>query len=144
MIGRMLKWLKDEKDRVDVRIQTAALAETAVEKAKQYAPVDTGELKASIGYELTPNGEEALIYATAPHAIYVTDGTKPHVIEARNGQALKFIGAAGAPVYRRRVNHPGTKPNRFLERAIAETIAEQSRTLGLRDSLRRIFFGDRT
>lgn len=35
--------------------------------------------------------------------------TGPHIIEARNAQALRFVGADGSIVFRRRVNHPGSK-----------------------------------
>jgi hypothetical protein len=43
-------------------------------------------------------------------------GTRPHRIEARNGQALRFM-VNGQVIYRRSVNHPGTAPRPFLRHA---------------------------
>lgn len=55
-------------------------------------------------------------FPTASYAPYVEFGTKPHVIVPREKKALYWPGAAH-PV--RKVNHPGTKPNPFMERIIA-------------------------
>lgn len=49
-----------------------------------------------------------------PKATFVALGTRAHVIEPRNKQALFWPGAAH-PVHR--VNHPGTAANDWLERA---------------------------
>jgi HK97 gp10 family phage protein len=142
MIERLMSWVSGKDDEASSRLETQAMAELAVEKAKQYSPVKTGQLRASIGFELTPDGESALIFATAPYAGFVHDGTKPHVIEARNAQALRFVGRSGQYVYRRRVNHPGTSPRPFLERALRETVAEESTRIGLRQNLKRILWGE--
>lgn len=53
------------------------------------------------------------------YAAAIDKGSKPHVIQARSRKALRFMGAGGI-VFRRRVNHPGTKPYRFLSRAVNE------------------------
>jgi hypothetical protein len=50
-----------------------------------------------------------------PHAAAIDRGAKPHVIRAR-GKALRFVSRGGV-VFRKRVNHPGNKPYRFLSRA---------------------------
>ena len=89
-------------------------------------------------FSLAPDGESAMIYATAPYAAFVEDGTKPHVIEARNAKALRFRGKDGQFIFRKRVNHPGTAPRKFMERALRETVGEQSRLLGARQEIRRI------
>ena len=77
-----------------------------------------------------PTGPNKQIYK------WVTDGTKAHVIKARNAPALAFqlgykpktrpVGqyggmgvATGKRVYAQEVHHPGTKPREF-ERAIKE------------------------
>lgn len=53
-----------------------------------------------------------------PYAELHHEGTKPHVIYPRRRQALKFVPTGGTThVFRRRVFHPGTKPNRYLAEA---------------------------
>jgi len=140
MLERLLSWNRERTEGFSDRVITEALATEVVRKARQYAPVRSGEYRDSIDFAVLDD-ETALIYATAPHAIFLEDGTKPHVIEARNATALRFIGHDGSPVYRKRVNHPGTRPQRILERAIRETLAEQSRVLGARQRIRRLLSG---
>jgi len=48
-------------------------------------------------------------------------GSKRHIIAAKNVKYLHFISKSGREVFAKRVNHPGTKPNNFLERALAAT-----------------------
>ena len=48
------------------------------------------------------------------HAKWIEDGTKPHVIKPRRAKLLRFRAKSGALVFARKVNHPGTKPYRFL------------------------------
>lgn len=74
----------------------------------------------------------------APYAKFLNNGTRPHIIEAKNGKALKFTPGAGAirasgfvsprnvnrviaanAIFRRSVMHPGTPPYRFMELALA-------------------------
>jgi hypothetical protein len=45
----------------------------------------------------------------------VLGGTKPHVIKARPRGVLRFLGG----IVVRKVQHPGSRPNPFVERAIA-------------------------
>jgi HK97 gp10 family phage protein len=56
-----------------------------------------------------------------PYAIYVHEGTRPHEIRPVTKKALYWKGALH-PV--KRVLHPGTKPNPFVERT-----AENSREI---------------
>ena len=44
---------------------------------------------------------------------FVEFGTRPHQIKARPGKALAFQGAGGM-VFRRSVNHPGSRPRPYL------------------------------
>jgi len=44
----------------------------------------------------------------------------PHLIEAKAGSLLRFFvkdGGGWSEVYTRRVNHPGHRANKFIERA---------------------------
>ena len=70
----------------------------------------------------TAKGASGEITAGA-NAARLNDGTAPHVIEARNAQALRF-SVGGQTRFARRVNHPGTKPDPFLD-AAADAAGEE-------------------
>lgn len=55
--------------------------------------------------------------------------TRPHKIVARNARALRFQIADGSILFRRSVNHPGTKANRWDLRAWAAVRPEAVRML---------------
>ncbi len=59
------------------------------------------------------------------YAPFVEFGTAPHVILPVNGKALFWKGAAH-PV--RKVNHPGTKPNPFMERIRSQSKSDVDAT----------------
>lgn len=80
---------------------------------KDEAPVKTGALRASIVQRST-GAQGAGFYALA-YGEYVVHGTRPHLILPKTKQALYWPGARH-PV--RSVNHPGTKPNDFVQRAV--------------------------
>lgn len=93
-----------------------------VNRAKILAPVDTGRLRASIRmdpprlFSLRPS---VTIGSDVFYAPYVNDGARPHVIRPKRGKALRFV-IGGQVVFARVVQHPGTRPNPFLNRALAE------------------------
>lgn len=49
-------------------------------------------------------------------AVYMNDGTDPHVIAARRTKFLRFT-SSGNTIFRRSVNHPGTKATHFFDEA---------------------------
>jgi hypothetical protein len=54
-----------------------------------------------------------------PYAFFHHEGTPPHVIRARRAPMLVFYWPkVGHVVAFKQVNHPGTKPNRFLVNAL--------------------------
>lgn len=53
----------------------------------------------------------------------VEDGTEAHPIEAKKAKVLRFT-SGGAVVFRKRVNHPGTPANRFVERAMQSAVVQ--------------------
>jgi hypothetical protein len=55
------------------------------------------------------------------YAQIVTSGSRPHIIQARTAKALRFV-VGGQVVYTRRVQHPGTRPNPYLTRHLAEFV----------------------
>jgi hypothetical protein len=83
--------------------------------AKMQVGRKTGALGRSIKmtHTRTAIGQTLTISASSPIAFYHHEGTRPHLITARDGGFLKFSGKGGV-TYARTVRHPGTKPNRFL------------------------------
>lgn len=76
----------------------------------------SGELQAKTRW-IPFRGRSIKIQNTAPHNHFVEYGTKPHVIRPRRkGGSLRFV-VKGKVVFAKRVNHPGTRPLKFLYRA---------------------------
>lgn len=96
---------------------------------KRAAPVRQGEgagrLRDSIRAERTASAAELVIRFTSrvPYAGFVVGGTRAHEIVPRNARVLAWEGPGG-PVFARHVNHPGTRPNRFPERALGPLAPE--------------------
>lgn len=82
--------------------------------AKNQVGVDTGKLRGSIhtinihsgmpGYRIGSSNKIARLHH---------NGSRPHMIYAAKGKKLK-ISRYGTIIYREKVFHPGTKPNRYL------------------------------
>lgn len=84
-------------------------------RAVTNAPIRTGNLRASVYTDFQPLRGE--IGFAAKYAAAVHDGSKAHVILPKNGKALFWKGASH-PV--RKVNHPGSRANPYLRRAVEE------------------------
>lgn len=98
----------------------------AVLEAKKLVPVKTGHLRRSI----RPGGlgpSFAIVEAGTNYAAFVELGTRPHVIRPKTKGVLAWPASssgrrlsgrprtnAGAFVYAKRVNHPGTSPHPYL------------------------------
>lgn len=83
-------------------------------------PVDTGRLRSSIRNRVDSSGDTVgRISTNVEYAPFVELGTRPHVIRARNAQALKFRWH-GRTIYVKSVHHPGTAAKSFLRRALRE------------------------
>jgi hypothetical protein len=95
----------------------AGIFEVQKKATKGNIPWKTGFLTQSFGLGVIIGRLVAMVHPTAGYAIFVHEGTAPHVILPKNGKALFWKGAAH-PV--RSVNHPGTKPNRFMPRIAAQ------------------------
>lgn len=99
-------------------------APQVLNRAKILAPVDTGRLRASgkVSYSgLFTFRPKATIVFDVDYAQAVNDGTRPHVIRPRNARVLRFV-VGGQVVYAKFVNHPGTRANPFLDRALREVV----------------------
>jgi hypothetical protein len=91
-------------------------AEALLDLAKEEAPEVTGELKRSGHLEDTAGGVEVVF--DAPHSATVHNGSKPHRIYAKPGGVLHWTDSAGNDHFAEHVDHPGTPPNPFLQRAV--------------------------
>lgn len=102
------------------------LSQRMLTAAQQEAPVDTGRLRSSLTvqpFKMTGpykgEGGVGVSKRTVPYAGFVMYGTRAHIIRARRARFLRFYWPkVGRVVFFKSVNHPGTKANRFLERAL--------------------------
>lgn len=106
-----------------------------VNRAKVLAPVRTGRLRSSIRAEpprIFSLRGSVTVGSDLEYAAFVNDGTPRHFIRPRGGRSargnskrpgmLRFV-VGGRVVFARVVDHPGTKPNPFLDRALREVAA---------------------
>jgi hypothetical protein len=91
--------------------------------AERFAPGSMGDgIRSRIDYRA--DGPVGVITSTHPATIYVVNGTRPHLIFPRRNRPnphLRFT-VNGRVVYARFVNHPGTRPNDFMIRALREAL----------------------
>jgi hypothetical protein len=75
----------------------------------------SSELKESIKYTVStaPYGVKATVGSSVSYALIHHNGSRPHVILPVRAKSLVFT-SKGRLVVTNRVNHPGTKPNRYL------------------------------
>lgn len=78
------------------------------------APTKTGRLRGSI---VAKDESGGVGFYSVRYGRYVNDGTRPHTIIPRTARVLVFQ-VGGKTVFARQVNHPGTKANPFVRRAL--------------------------
>lgn len=109
------------------RAELRTASRQVVNRAKVLAPVDTGRLRSSIRADpprvFSLRGS-VKVGSDVEYAGFVNDGTAPHVIRPRTKQVLRFR-VGGRIVYAKVVNHPGTRANPFLDRALREVAAQR-------------------
>jgi hypothetical protein len=92
-------------------------AAVMISNSKMQVGVKTGALRNSIKvvyHKPSVTGQEMKIGSSVSYALLHHEGSRPHQIRPRPGNKLiKFQGRGGV-VFTNLVNHPGTKPNRFL------------------------------
>lgn len=134
--GRLAK-LGDEAPKI-VTQEMDKYGRLLVQAAKEEAPSRTGALRDSIGYELTgENTSEVQLHILMgnqrrPEVVVKTllFGSLPHVIKPkRPGGVLRFE-MGGKTVFAKRVNHPGTKRDPFLNRALQKTDSARRSMIG--------------
>ena len=103
-------------------------------------PQVTGKLARSTFFELTGSGTEdqsliilqpaktPAVYGGHFYGAFVREGTRPHKIRARIANFLHWVGPSG-DVFRKEVNHPGTKPNPYHIRTLEAQSGEVQRVV---------------
>jgi HK97 gp10 family phage protein len=116
-VSRLAEALRRTADQSGVTTQQVLISGANYIKAEMESrvPVDTGNLRESIGIKVLSDrviiGPDAV---QAPYAIYVEEGTKPHLIKPKSpGGTLRFV-IDGQVVYAKSVQHPGTKAQPFI------------------------------
>jgi hypothetical protein len=89
-------------------------------------PVDTGRLRASgrMDFKDDKLGPVGTVTYPVRYAAIVHDGSKPHIIRAKRGKALKFE-MGGKTVIVESVRHPGSRGRPFLRMAAQEVAAAE-------------------
>lgn len=85
--------------------------------------VRTGNLRSSQApprIVVSGSSIKGVIENTASYAIFVHEGTRPHTIEPRRVKVLTGWTFNGAPVFAKKVNHPGTKARPWLRVSLSE------------------------
>ena len=99
--------------------QAGAKAVEHVRTEPEFKP-QTGALQRATRFRVVKISGGRLMRLTnsKAYADVIEGGSKAHVIQAKAGKFLRFVGKNGT-VFARRVNHPGTKPYRFMSNAHA-------------------------
>lgn len=97
-------------------------------RAKREAPVNKqkggGNLRQSIRSRMrTPLTGE--VEVGAKYGIFVHEGTRPHIIRAKSAKVL--ANRRGGMFFGKTVRHPGTKANKFMDRAIKASESQINR-----------------
>jgi hypothetical protein len=81
-------------------------------------PITGGALRESLQWAI---GDKGALLLGRGYGLYVLGGTAPHVIRPRQARALAFWSEReGRGVFRAVVQHPGTAPNDFRQRGLAQ------------------------
>lgn len=109
---------RDAGARLNAEMRAAIANSTRLMRALAYGNINkrTGRTAGTIGSVVRGGGSRATGYVGSDDDIarYLELGTRPHVIRPVSAKALYWPGAAH-PVAM--VNHPGTRPYRWLQRA---------------------------
>lgn len=118
--GPVVDSLSNFNSRLDAQLsrQMDRIGQVVARTARDIVPVRTGALRSSIDYTAGRTLGSVRVSASMPYAAFVELGTRPHMILPKHGKFLVFRVINGAVIYRRQVSHPGTKPYKYLARAL--------------------------
>jgi len=91
--------------------------EAVADEARRTAPGSMSEA-ITTRYDETSRGLTGHVVLTHRAAVYVTKGTPRHFIRPRRAKALRFQARSGDLVFAKLVDHPGNKPNPFMQEAL--------------------------
>lgn len=94
---------------------TAAIL--ARQTTRETVPYRTGNLLR--GFTHVRGKLQAVWKPTARYAAFVNFGTRPHIIEARRARVL--ANKQTGQIFGKRVQHPGTQPNPYMERILLKS-----------------------
>jgi hypothetical protein len=112
------RFLSQHRAAVSTEMRLAAEAGVAEVQRKPGFKRRTGATQAATSGKVirTRSGGVVRLRNPKPHARTLEGGSRAHVIRARRAKALRF-SSNGRLVFAKSVQHPGTKPYRFLSRA---------------------------
>jgi HK97 gp10 family phage protein len=94
--------------------------ESDAKKEAPVGPTHTGEQTASnmVGtiHSKMTGPLMGMVYVESPYAIFVHEGTRPHIIRAVNKKVL--ANKRTGQIFGKIVHHPGSRANPFLQRAV--------------------------
>ena len=111
------KFLRQHKRDVDASLRDAERAALEANNTRQVFQTRTGRTQRAT--KVRRRGKRIIRFTVSnshPNAIRMEKGTRPHVIRAKPGKSLRFE-MNGKIRFFKKVNHPGTRPYRFLSRA---------------------------
>lgn len=113
-----------------LQAQMRDLTRRIANQARQRVPVRTGNLGRSILEDpvtmVGPFRAEGGVTAHAHYAAAVHEGSRPHLIRARNAAALRFE-MGGRTIFATEVHHPGVRARPFLRNAADQVLGERTR-----------------
>lgn len=91
--------------------------------SKSMVGIRTGRLKRSLAMRQGVRGrvQYVAVGSNVSHALMHHEGTGPHKITASPGRIMRF-NVGGKVVYAHKVNHPGTKPRKYLTVPMARAV----------------------
>ena len=98
-------------------------------RARANAPRQTGGLAESIEERVEEDVPRGAVAATARHSFIIHQGTKSHPAMAKNSRALTIYTGGAGVVFRKSMEHPGTKGQPFLTDAIEDSRQEIAQAL---------------
>ena len=116
VVVRMKKKLEDVISREKLSKFLEESAKFVFAEVKERAPVRTGKLRESIAL-VKVSDLHYIVGSPLEYAVFVERGTRPHIIRPKRARALRFE-VGGETVFAKKVEHPGTKPRPFFERAL--------------------------
>lgn len=105
--------------------KAASIGRITESQAKTNVPVKSGNLGRETNARppriTGPFRVEVEVVSDTEYAAAVHEGSKPHVIRAKNAKALHFFWH-GREVFRASVHHPGTKARPYLRNALNDAV----------------------